>query len=139
MLFIILEETPQLPPKVTHKFQQQTLQGRKQTEQTGVVTNIIIFCKLHFLENKLTYKWGTFQHPTWPKIIEIVFRAPLSIAKILLPTRKILLYYLISLAFAFHLHIYNFQFGILKFIVISVIREILKVLKEQLFMISENL
>ena len=64
MLFIILEETHQLPPKVTHKFQQQTLQGRKQTEQTGVVTNIIIFCKLHFLENKLTYKWGTFQHPT---------------------------------------------------------------------------
>ena len=88
MLFIILEETPQLPPKVTHKFQQQTLQGRKQTEQTGVVTNIIIFCKLHFLENKLTYKWGTFQHPTWPKIIEIVFRAPLSIAKILLPRGK---------------------------------------------------
>ena len=37
------------------------------------------------------------------------------------------------------MHIYNFQFGILKFIVISVIREILKVLKEQLFMISENL
>lgn len=97
MLFIILEETPQLPPKVTHKFQQQTLQGRKQTEQTGVVTNIIIFCKLHFLENKLTYKWGTFQHPTWPKIIEIVFRARLSIAKISLPKRKSLLYYLISL------------------------------------------
>lgn len=53
MLFIILEETPQLSAKVTLKFQQQTLQGCKKTEQTGVVTNIIIFCKLHFLENKL--------------------------------------------------------------------------------------
>ena len=49
MLFIILEETPQLSPKVTHKFQQQTLQGRKQTEQTGVVTNIIIFLPTTFL------------------------------------------------------------------------------------------
>ena len=37
------------------------------------------------------------------------------------------------------MHIYNFQFGILKFIVISVIREILKVLKEELFRMSENL
>ena len=55
MLFIILEETPQLPAKVTHKFQQQTLLGCKKTEQTGVVTNIIIFCKLHFGNIQMGY------------------------------------------------------------------------------------
>ena len=67
MLFIVLEQNPQLPPKVTHKFQQQALQGRKQTEQTGVVTNITIFLQTTFLGIIINIQMGYIPAPYMTK------------------------------------------------------------------------